>query len=54
VRGAGTLPPPDVTALPSHANAAIAVVFAVVYLGMFLGGLPRLKRFSTSRCIAGS
>lgn len=24
-------------------DAAIAAVFAVVYLGMFLGGLPRLK-----------
>ncbi|MFN3493581.1 MAG: anion transporter [Hydrogenophaga sp.] len=31
--------------LPGHATAdwAILAVFAVVYLGMFLGGLPRLK-----------
>lgn len=31
------------TALPSTTDAAIAAIFAVVYLGMFLGGLPRLK-----------
>lgn len=35
-------PPAD---LPGHAATdwAVVVVFAVVYLGMFLGGLPRLK-----------
>jgi Na+/H+ antiporter NhaD/arsenite permease-like protein len=29
--------------LSSTTDAAIAAIFAVVYLGMFLGGLPRLK-----------
>jgi Na+/H+ antiporter NhaD/arsenite permease-like protein len=36
---AATAPP----ALPPGAATGVLVVFAIVYLGMFLGGLPRLK-----------
>lgn len=44
---------PD-TASQTAAHAATAAVFAVVYLGMFLGGLPRLKLDRTGVALLGA
>lgn len=38
---------------PDVRHAATAAVFAVVYLGMFLGGLPRLRLDRTGVAVLG-
>ncbi len=39
---------------PAAQNAAVLAVFAVVYLGMFLGGLPRLRLDRTGVALLGA
>ncbi|MFN8848100.1 MAG: anion transporter, partial [Inhella sp.] len=46
-------PAPDALS-PSHADWGILAVFAVVYVGMFLGGLPKLRLDRTGVAVLGA
>ena len=53
------MPPPAAADLPllpagSPTQMAVLAVFAIVYLGMFLGGLPRLKLDRTGVAVLGA